>query len=142
MCVTRGTRWGNPYRIIQRRGGWDIRYSLGSGADEFLQAFPDVAGARAAAVFMFEFALLDGELLYTVGTVRELAGATLACWCPVEAPCHGDVLLRVANDPLIGAYIAAGYTSRSAAAAVLRDDPRLLRHAGTHRVIPGPSAGP
>lgn len=29
-----------------------------------------------------------------------LRGKTLACWCPVGAPCHGDVLLELANSPL------------------------------------------
>lgn len=29
---------------------------------------------------------------------RELAGKDLACWCPVGQPCHGDVLLEVANS--------------------------------------------
>ena len=28
---------------------------------------------------------------------RELAGRDLACWCPVDQPCHADVLLEVAN---------------------------------------------
>lgn len=98
VCVTRGTRWGNPFRVVHRATGWEVRYSLGPGDDEFLRGFRDETWARAVAVGMFEAALLDGELLYTVDTVRELAGATLACWCPIGAPCHGDVLLRIAND--------------------------------------------
>jgi len=28
---------------------------------------------------------------------RELAGKTLACWCPPDQPCHADVHLEVAN---------------------------------------------
>jgi hypothetical protein len=28
---------------------------------------------------------------------RELAGWDLACWCPLDLPCHADVLLEVAN---------------------------------------------
>lgn len=28
---------------------------------------------------------------------RELAGHDLACWCPLDAPCHADVLLRIAE---------------------------------------------
>lgn len=28
---------------------------------------------------------------------RELAGRDLACWCPLSAPCHADILLTVAN---------------------------------------------
>ena len=27
----------------------------------------------------------------------ELAGRDLACWCPLDQPCHADVLLSVAN---------------------------------------------
>jgi hypothetical protein len=31
---------------------------------------------------------------------RELAGKDLACWCPLDQPCHADVLLEIANgDP-------------------------------------------
>ncbi|NKT31597.1 DUF4326 domain-containing protein [Rhodococcus hoagii] len=28
---------------------------------------------------------------------RELAGKNLACWCPLDQPCHADVLLEIAN---------------------------------------------
>ncbi|WP_324292388.1 DUF4326 domain-containing protein [Breoghania sp.] len=32
-------------------------------------------------------------------TIRaELAGKNLACWCSLDGPCHGDVLLRLANS--------------------------------------------
>ena len=27
----------------------------------------------------------------------DLRGKNLACWCPLDAPCHADVLLRLAN---------------------------------------------
>ncbi|MDI9901324.1 DUF4326 domain-containing protein [Rhodococcus sp. IEGM 1409] len=27
----------------------------------------------------------------------ELAGKDLACWCPIDEPCHADVLLEIAN---------------------------------------------
>ena len=29
--------------------------------------------------------------------VEELRGRDLACWCPLDRPCHGDVLLELAN---------------------------------------------
>ncbi len=29
---------------------------------------------------------------------RELAGKDLACWCPLDQPCHADVLLEIANQ--------------------------------------------
>lgn len=28
----------------------------------------------------------------------ELRGKDLACWCPLDQPCHADVLLEVANS--------------------------------------------
>jgi hypothetical protein len=29
---------------------------------------------------------------------RELRGKNLACWCEPGAPCHADVLMKVANQ--------------------------------------------
>jgi hypothetical protein len=28
---------------------------------------------------------------------RDLTGKDLACWCPLDQPCHADVLLELAN---------------------------------------------
>jgi hypothetical protein len=37
-------------------------------------------------------------LRVTVDDVRrDLAGKDLACWCALDAPCHADVLLEIAN---------------------------------------------
>lgn len=30
----------------------------------------------------------------------ELRGKNLACFCPLDKPCHADVLLRIANEPI------------------------------------------
>ena len=47
------------------------------------------------AVERYRSALLDdptsGEMLET------LRGADLVCWCPLDRPCHADVLLELAN---------------------------------------------
>lgn len=32
---------------------------------------------------------------------RNLAGKDLACWCPLDQPCHADVLLEIANGPVV-----------------------------------------
>lgn len=31
--------------------------------------------------------------------IPELRGRDLACWCPLDQPCHADVLLELANGP-------------------------------------------
>jgi hypothetical protein len=67
--ITRPSRWGNPHKV---------------GPD----CPPDVAVARFRV----------GRLTVTAEDVRRnLAGRDLACWCPLDRPCHGDALLEVAN---------------------------------------------
>ena len=71
--ITRPGRWGNPHTVRP-------------------DCPPDVAVAR------FRADLFAGRLRVTVDDVRrDLAGHDLACWCPLDRPCHGDVLLEVAN---------------------------------------------
>lgn len=45
-------------------------------------------------------AMIDGNV-WTFPTTRdirrELRGKNLACWCPLDQPCHADVLLELAN---------------------------------------------
>ena len=54
---------------------------------------------RAEAVRRYREDLLAGRLLITVADVKQqLRGADLACYCPLNEPCHADVLLEVAND--------------------------------------------
>lgn len=31
--------------------------------------------------------------------LQKLRGKDLACWCPLDKPCHADVLLELANTP-------------------------------------------
>jgi hypothetical protein len=71
VVVTRPTRWGNPHPL-----------ALG----------------RREAVDRYRADLLAGRLPVTVDDVRrELRGRDLACYCPLDEPCHADVLLEVAN---------------------------------------------
>ena len=68
-----------------------------------LRACPTCRGGhdRASSVAAFTRDLdADPELVAAVR--RELAGRDVACWCPLDVPCHADVLLLVAagSDPL------------------------------------------
>jgi hypothetical protein len=40
---------------------------------------------------------LHAEGFDAVTLRRDLAGKDLACWCPLNTPCHADVLLELAN---------------------------------------------
>jgi hypothetical protein len=39
---------------------------------------------------------LRNDLLMALPSIR---GKNLACWCPINGPCHADVLLELANAP-------------------------------------------
>jgi hypothetical protein len=72
VVVTRPTKWGNPHPL-----------DLG----------------REEAVRRYRDDLLAGRLAVTVDDVkRELRGKDLACYCPLDAVCHADVLLAIANE--------------------------------------------
>ena len=64
-----GGKWHNPY--------W-------AGRD----------GTREEVIARYERHLHDSGL---IAAVHELRGLDLVCWCAPE-PCHGDVLLRLANE--------------------------------------------
>ena len=55
-------------------------------------------GSRADVVAKFEKYLMGRPDLIAAAK-QELAGYNLVCWCAPEA-CHGDVLLRIANEPM------------------------------------------
>jgi hypothetical protein len=42
-------------------------------------------------------ALPDTYFGRLVASIPDLRGKNLACWCPLDAPCHADVLLELAN---------------------------------------------
>ena len=75
VSVARPGKWGNPFRI----GDFGI---------------PDAA----MAVFVFKQWMTDRKQAgVKLPDPSELRGKNLACWCKLDAPCHADVLLELAN---------------------------------------------
>ncbi|TDC00030.1 DUF4326 domain-containing protein [Micromonospora fluostatini] len=72
VYVGRPTRWGNPFGHSTREG-------------------------RAEAIERFRRWVAERPE-YAAAARVELAGKTLACWCPLDQPCHADELLRIANE--------------------------------------------
>jgi len=52
---------------------------------------------RVAKQLPEEAALAEPWALAIVQALPEIAGRDLACWCPLNHPCHADVLLDMAN---------------------------------------------
>lgn len=98
VYVGRPTRWGNPFAIVPGliNTVHDTRFSNDVHSPEWsCQA----GEARGVAVRLFREYLMDGRLDIDPDDVAdELAGKDLACWCPLDQPCHADVLLELANQ--------------------------------------------
>lgn len=76
VYVGRPSKWGNPFSIQE-------------------------CGSPEAAVREFEkFIEKNYELKDRIAS--ELRGKDLACWCPLDQPCHVDVLLKIANRNIVG----------------------------------------
>lgn len=92
--VTRGTRWGNPFdwRAYGIQGAVDAhaRWLAGDGG-------PDIRHDPNGRAYSRQ------DVLDHLG---ELAGKTLACWCPTDRQhCHADTLLRLAEEAGIELHV-------------------------------------
>lgn len=88
IYVGRPTKWGNPYKIT----GYRFQTSEGKPCPR------DKSAAVEMALRDYEMALEVGILNFTPSdVVSVLRGKNLVCWCPLDQPCHADVLLDLAN---------------------------------------------
>jgi hypothetical protein len=74
VVIGQPSKWGNPFKI-------------------------DAEHDRAAVVKRFKmwFTGNDPYASKLRGQLHELRGRDLLCFCPVPGPCHGDVLLELAD---------------------------------------------
>lgn len=108
-----------PVRVQLRRArGWRMPENTVVVSRPGLLGNPFVVGkhgTRAECVRLYRL-MLGGTLLISCDTETFLAqrayrerltdevldglrGKNLACWCPLDSPCHADVLLEIANAP-------------------------------------------
>lgn len=102
IVVARPTRWGNPYRVVTHTerdcSGWAVLRPDRS----VIACYPNDRAALAyrLAVELYRNRVVGAWRPQQRDAMRaELAGHELACWCPLDQPCHGDVLLKLANGP-------------------------------------------
>lgn len=98
VYVGRPTIWGNPYDV--KRYGlrlcMDLFRETATGCWNPTLAPGPVAGNNLAydahCVWLKRIGHHPVELIRAL-----LCGKDLACWCPLDHPCHADVLLEIAN---------------------------------------------
>lgn len=94
VIVARSGAWGNQFHV----GGHYVRIDGIPTPTKFPARHPDaqMIPDRTAAVSLFREYLDATEIVRTTAA-RVLRGVDLACWCPLDQPCHADVLLELAN---------------------------------------------
>jgi Domain of unknown function (DUF4326) len=88
IYVGRPTRWGNGWHVGQRLAIPGIYETDGSGKEATVEVTPALAVVMYRA-FMSE--VMQGHPAY----FAPLRGHDLACWCPLDQPCHADVLIEL-----------------------------------------------
>lgn len=92
--VDRSTRWGNPWVVGLRGCGCravgecshnNFRCETAADAVDAYRSWRDLVEAK--------------EPQRSADFLAPLRGKNLACWCPLDQPCHADVLLKLANRP-------------------------------------------
>ena len=82
IYVGRPTRWGNPWQSARDGSYMAPDQSVHLYRQSWIKFIADEPDALPRLQ-------------------RNLGGKNLACWCSLDAPCHADVLLELANsEPL------------------------------------------
>lgn len=115
VYVGRGSKWGNPFRVMQYHDGkWGIKTDGTEKCGEILTThchfiYDTKEAAVNDAIKCYQLWLLPyrhhgsniGDFFESSAQLesinRELKGKNLSCWCPTDCKCHGDVLLNLAN---------------------------------------------
>ena len=104
ISVSRGSRFGNPYRVAPGEAGGVVGWIVEDLTGREVFCTPRTAdAARAVAVELYRECVVATWRPDKVREIRDdLAGRDLVCWCPIGSPCHADVLLELANGPTGG----------------------------------------
>jgi Domain of unknown function (DUF4326) len=80
VYVGRPSYWGNMYRVGKLSS--DAKYPV----------------SNEQAVAFYRQRISQSHYYFLEEIKESLKGKNLACWCPLDQPCHADVLLEIANS--------------------------------------------
>lgn len=102
VSVTRPGKWGNPFVI----GSYYMRGDhFGRAAGSLVMSYTCTSKEHADT----RYSLIENnaqavewfrwyKTSFPDKDIKKLRGKDLACWCPLDQPCHADVLLEIANS--------------------------------------------
>lgn len=89
VYVGRPTQWGNEFPHEQ----YGRKLAVEMYVVHLASYFGFVQNELSKAFHPFKV-----ESTVFTDWIKPLRGKDLACWCPVDEPCHADVLLELARD--------------------------------------------
>ena len=96
VYVGRPTKWGNPF-VVSNDAARVAYYAERANVDGW-RNWP--VADRETAVARFREHIKNW--IRNGWNAEQLRGKDLACWCPLDQPCHADVLLEIANAEVAG----------------------------------------
>ncbi len=84
--VDRSTKWGNPFVV-----------GVDGTREECVRLYAILASGCLCLTCRATLRDQDNARRWIYMATDELRGRDLACWCPLDAPCHADILLEIAN---------------------------------------------
>jgi hypothetical protein len=92
---TKGWRMPKNTAKVDRTTMWGNRWQVGTHSNMLGRS---IATIDEAVLCYRDLAWPDPH--HKAWVRQKLQGKNLACWCPLDQPCHADVLLEIANAPL------------------------------------------
>jgi hypothetical protein len=93
VVVARPSKWGNPYTV-----GSTVRTTDQHGRIQTLSNLSPYQAITLYRLWVSNWSYGDRPLDRPgPADFHKLKGRDLACWCPLDQPCHADVLLELAN---------------------------------------------
>ncbi|HDL01136.1 MAG TPA: DUF4326 domain-containing protein [candidate division Zixibacteria bacterium] len=78
IYVGRPSKWGNPYKTGDK--ACDAR-----------------CYRKELEWYLDKNSVISKKHEQILAGLKKLKGKNLACWCPLDSPCHADILLEIAN---------------------------------------------
>lgn len=85
VYVGRGTPYGNPFKV------GDTVIVKSEAGEDYVEVTNEIA------VLLFRHRMKNIVEQLGRSAFNALVGRNVACFCSLDEPCHGDVLLEVAN---------------------------------------------
>lgn len=98
VCVDRSTKWGNPFRVHHPGTVFELAMTPVMAVNAF-RSMLEKEGAWTPVPLPWPRGKIPKQWTTIEDVRRELHGKNLACFCPLDQPCHADVLLELANTP-------------------------------------------